>query len=328
MKLSLPWDDQPPAVRRAIRLVGSIGPVYVALVVLALIAQYTEPAVLTERSIRNIIIGSTALGIVTIGQTLTMLIAGIDLSIGSVMSLVTVIAAVEMKAHPDRVNLIVLLCLGAGVGVGIVNGIGTAYLNINPLIFTLASGTAIQGWALHILYSPGGRVTRDFRELARGMLTDTVPNAALYLLVLYVIGTFILRFTAFGQSIYAVGGNEVSARLSGLRTRRIKLTVYVLSGFMAALGGLFLVGRIGSGDPLAGEPFTLDSITAGVLGGTSLFGGIGGLWGGLAGVFIFGLLNTLLNLNKVSSFYQWIIKGAILIGALAVNFLRRKNTTS
>ncbi len=325
MRISLALESQ-SAPRRLLRILGGIGPVYYALVALILVAYYTEPVILTERSIRNIIIGSTALGIVTIGQTLTMLVAGIDLSIGSVMSLITVIAAVQMRDHPDKVGEIVLLCLGVGLGVGIVNGIGTAYLKINPLIFTLASGTAIQGWALHILYSPGGRVTREFREVARGMWTDSIPNAAIYLLVLYGVGWFILRHTAFGQSIYAVGGNEDSARLSGLHTQRIKLTVYALSGVLASLGGLFLVGRIGSGDPLVGEPFTLDSITAAVLGGTSLFGGVGGLWGGLAGVFIFGLLSTMLNLNNVSSFYQWILKGAILIGALAVNFLRRRNS--
>jgi ribose transport system permease protein len=322
--------------RRITRTLGRIGPAYYALVVLLIIATVSQESFMTGPNVSNIIRNSAVLAIVTIGQIATMLIAGIDLSIGSVISLTTVIAGLQMEANPDSAPLVVLLCLGVGLVIGAINGFGVGYLKLNPLIFTLATGTAIQGLNLHLLYSPGGLVTRDFRNLSRGAIGPfecvacpggefgPIPYAAIYLLVLFVIGTWVLKKTSFGLSIYAVGGNEASARLSGIRTARVKLLVYMISSFFAVLGGLFLASRIGSGDPLVGDPYTLDSITAGVLGGASLFGGVGDLWGGLAAVFTLGVLSTMLNFNNVSPFYQFIIKGLILIGALAVGYLRTR----
>lgn len=318
------------------RFLGRIGPAYYALVLLVIIAAASQESFMTGPNVTNIVRNSAVLAIVTIGQIATMLIAGIDLSIGSVISLTTVIAGLQMEANPESAPLVVLLCLVVGLVVGAINGFGVGYLKLNPLIFTLATGTAIQGLNLHLLYSPGGLVTRDFRNLSRGAIGPfecsfcaggefgPIPYAAIYLLVLFVIGTWVLKKTSFGLSIYAVGGNEASARLSGIRTARVKLFVYMISSVFAVLGGLFLASRIGSGDPLVGDPYTLDSITAGVLGGASLFGGVGDLWGGLAAVFTLGVLSTMLNMNNVSPFYQFIIKGLILIGALAVGYLRTR----
>lgn len=300
-----------------------IGPVYYALLALIVFAVVTQPAFSSGAAMRNVLVSSTTLAIITVGQTAVMLVGGIDLSIGPVMSLVTAVAAVQMQSNPELALPIVFLCLGIGLVVGLVNGFAVSYLGLNPLILTLATATAVQGIALAILYSPGGLVTRGFRDISRGSL-GPIPYGVIYILVLYLIASYMLRRTRYGLNVYAVGGNETSARLSGLRVKRIKLTQYVFSGFLAATGGLYLVSRIGSGDPLVGEPFTLDSIAAAVLGGTSLFGGVGDVWGGLAGVLIIGILSTLLNLNNVSSFYQFIIKGVILIGALAVNFLRTR----
>ena len=331
--------QQPFSVRSVTRLLGRIGPAYYALLILLIVAAASQERFLTGPNLTNLIRNSTVLGIVTIGQIATMLVAGIDLSVGSVISLTTVIAALQMESHPEATPGIVLLCLLIGLLIGAVNGFGVGYLRLNPLIFTLASGTAIQGLTLHLLYSPGGSVTREFRELSRGAIgpfdcsfcpggtLGPIPYAAIYLLVLYVVGTWVLKRTVFGLAVYAVGGNEASARLSGLRTERIKLAVYILSSIFAVLGGLFLASRIGSGDPLVGDPYTLDSITAGVLGGTSLFGGVGDLWGGLAAVLTLGVLSTMLNFNNVSPFYQFIIKGVILIGALAIGYLRTRRKT-
>lgn len=323
-------------VRRVTRVLGRIGPAYYALFFLVMIAAASQDRFLTGPTLTNLVRNSAVLGIVTIGQIATMLVAGIDLSIGPVISLTTVIAAVSMESNPEAAPGIVALCLLVGLLIGAINGFGVGVLRLNPLIFTLATGTAIQGLTLHLLYSPGGLVTRDFRELSRGALgpfdcsfcpggvVGPIPYAAIYLLVLYLVGTWVLKRTSFGLAVYAVGGNEQSARLSGLRTERVKLSVYVISSVFAVLGGLFLASRIGSGDPLVGDPYTLDSITAGVLGGTSLFGGVGDLWGGLAAVFTLGVLSTMLNFNNVSPFYQFIIKGVILIGALAVGYLRTR----
>ena len=322
------------------RFLGRVGPAYYALIVLVILAASSQDTFLTGPNVTNIVRNSAVLGIVTIGQIATMLIAGIDLSIGPVISLTTVIAALNMEASPESTPGIVLLCLLVGLLIGAINGFGVGYLRLNPLIFTLATGTAIQGLSLHLLYSPGGMVTREFRELSRGAIGPLectvcpggtfgpVPYAAIYLLVLFVASTWVLKRTVFGLSVYAVGGNELSARLSGIRTQRVKLSVYMISGLFSVLGGLFLASRIGSGDPLVGDPYTLDSITAAVLGGVSLFGGIGDLWGGLAAVLTLGVLSTMLNMNNVSPFYQFIIKGVILIGALAVGYLRTRGKTS
>ncbi len=309
--------------RSLLSILGRIGPVYYALVVLFLFSAWSQPTFTSSRSLTNILVSATPLAIVIIGQTATMLVAGIDLSVGAVISLTTSIAALLMQAHPDSAAPIALLCLLVGVLVGVVNGIGAAYLNLNPLILTLGTGTAVQGLALYILSSPGGLVTRSFREISRGTVSG-IPYAAFILVVLYVVATYILRRTSFGLSVLAVGGNEASARLSGLHIRRVKLAVYVISGFFDALGGLYLAARIGSGDPTIGDPITVDSISAAVLGGTSLFGGSGSLWGGLAGAFILGILGTMLNLNNVNQFYQFIIKGVILIGALTINYLQTR----
>ena len=317
--------DRPQSSTDSIRrLLTAIKPVYFALVALVIISAISEPSFAQLRTARNILVSSTALAIVTVGQTAVMLVAGIDLSVGAVMSLVTAVSALLMESHPEMVGWIVLLCVGIGVLVGLINGILVSYLRMNPLILTLATGTALQGVVLHILYSPGGLVTRGFREVSRGSL-GPIPYPVIILLALYLVGSYILKETPYGLSVYAVGGNENSARLSGLRVNRIKLSLFVISGFLASCGGLFLASRIGSGDPLSGDSFTMDSIAAAVLGGTNLFGGIGDLWGGLAGVFIISILSTMLNLNNVSSFYQWVIKGTILIGALAVEFFETRS---
>ena len=304
------------------RLAQRIRPVYLALFLLILIGIFTQPTFLTLRNVRNIILSTTPWAIATIGQTLALLTAGIDLSIGPVVSLTNVIAAFLMKNHPNQVWGIVLLCIGCGSLVGLMNGVAISRLRLNPFIITLATGTIIQGVTLGIMYQPGGLVTEGFLKVSRAGLGQ-IPYALFYLILLYLIGSFILKRTPFGLSIYAIGGNETSARLSGIRNELVIIVVYSISGFLAALAGLFLASRIGSGDPLVGDPISLDTITAAVLGGTSLFGGVGDLVGGLAGAFFIGILSTVLNLNNVSPFYQWISKGVILIAALALDLWRQ-----
>jgi len=298
-----------------------IRPVFYALFLLCTIGIITQPNFLTIRNLRNIILSTTPWAIATIGQSLTLLTAGIDLSIGPVVSLTNTVAAFLMKDYPEYALGISFLCIALGLLVGLINGLVIAYLRLNPFLFTLASGIVIQGLTLGIMYQPGGIVTPEFLKISRVSI-GVFPLAIFYILVLYAIGSFILKRTSFGLSIYAVGGNQYSARLSGIRIERVLIAVYTISGFTAALAGLFIASRIGSGDPIVGEPISLDTLTAAVLGGTSLFGGIGDLWGGLAGAFFIGTLSTTLNLNNVSPFYQWIVKGFILIAAMAIDLWR------
>ncbi len=303
-----------------------IGPVYLTLVMLIFTAAASQPSFLKEQSIRNVLVSSTPLAIAAVGQTLVILTAGIDLSIGPIISLANLTCAVWMKDHPESAVGIALLCALIGLLIGAANGYAVGYRKLNPFILTLGMGTIIRGVTLSIKDAPGGAVTRDFMQISRAVI-GPIPAPVLYLLVLYLIGMYMLKKTPYGLSVFAVGGNENSARLSGIRTRRVILSVYAISGLLAACAGIFLAARIGSGDPLVGDAFTLDAVTATVLGGTSLMGGIGGLWGTLAGVLIIGILNTMLNLNNISTFYQWIVKGAILIGSLAFDFWRQRRHT-
>jgi ribose transport system permease protein len=310
--------------RRKKTFFQKISPVYYALLLLCVVGAITQPTFLSLRNFRNVIISGTPLAIVTIGQTMALLTAGIDLSIGPVISLTNTIAAFFMKPYPDRVFEIVIICLASGLLIGLANGLAIAYLRLNPFIITLATGTIIQGITLGIMYQPGGLVTAEFGKIAK-ISIGPIPYAIFYIIILYLIGAYILRRTPFGLSIYAVGGNETSARLSGIRTKRVLIFVYMISGFTAVLAGLFIASRIGSGDPIVGDPFSLDTITAAVLGGTSLFGGVGTFTGGLAGAFIITILSTILNLNNISPFYQWIAKGITLIAALAIDLWRKRS---
>ncbi len=303
---------------------ANIGPVYYALFLLIIIGIISQPTFTSVRNLRNIIITTTPWAIASIGQTMVLLTAGIDLSLGSVISLTNTVAALLMKQNPDMMLAIVALCIVSGTFVGFINGIGIAYLNLNPFILTLATSVATQGITLAIMYQPGGLVTEQFLKVSRAEL-GPIPVALLYILFFYLLGWYVLRKTPFGLDVYAVGGNEAAARLSGIRTKRVKLAVYTISGFLAALAGLFIASRIGSGDPLVGSTMATDTITASVLGGTSLFGGVGGLIGSLMGSFFIGTLSSTLNLNNVSPYIQWIVKGLMLIVALALDLWQKGN---
>lgn len=304
-----------------------IGAAYYALVIVFILAAISQPVFFRWRVMANTVVQSTALGIAAVGQTFVILTAGIDLSVGPVISLTNAVAATMLQQEPGRLIEVVLLCLGIGLIVGLINGLAVAYARLNAFIFTLAIGGVVQGLTFQVLYQPGGLAPVSLTQVANGFL-GPIPLPIVYLAVLYVVGSYVLGRTPFGLSIYAVGGNESSALLSGVRTQRVLVSVYVICSLLAAISGLFLTARIGSGDPLVGDPYTLDSITATVIGGASLFGGVGDLGGTLAGVLIIGILSTTLNLNNISPFYQWIIKGLILILALAVEFIRKRQRQS
>jgi ribose/xylose/arabinose/galactoside ABC-type transport system permease subunit len=175
----------------------------------------------------------------------------------------------------------------------------------------------VRGAALAYTTEPVGDITEPIEFLYNGQI-GPVPFAVIFFLVLVAVGVLVLRMTPFGRHVYAVGGNEQVARLSGIPADRVKVIVFVISGVLAAVAGLFSASRMGIGDPIVGEGFELDSITAVVLGGTSLFGGRGGLIGTLAGVWILGLVNNILNLLRVSQWYQQLVKGLIIVAAVAI----------
>jgi len=297
--------------------------IYLILIILFIIPSLISPVFRSYGNISNILHQAASLGIVSIGQTFVILFSGLDLSVGSVISLTTVLGATLMRDSPLAIFLTVLLCLAVGAGIGFLNGFLVSKVKLSPLIATLGMMALIQGVALQIRPYPGGYIPRSFGEIITGSLYF-VPVPAIILVLIITAAIIILRKTVLGNYIYATGGSEENARLAGINIDRVKIFAYAICGFVAAVAGLVLTGRIRSGDPLVGTSFPLDSITAVIVGGTPFAGGQGGVEGTIAGALIIAMLSNMLNLLNVSSFYQYIVKGLILITAVVIYSLRRK----
>ncbi len=209
--------------------------------------------------------------------------------------------------------------VAVGAVIGLINGGSIVYLRVAPFIATLATMTAVRGLAY--LYTDGvsiGNLPSGFTWWGNGKV-GPVPIPVLVAATVVVAMALLLGRTVFGRRLYAVGGNEEATRLSGVRVGRVKVAVYTLTGALAALGGVLLAARLGAGDPKAGQLFELTAIAAVVVGGTSLAGGRGGIWGTLLGALIIGVLDNGLVLLDVSAFYQMVVKGAVILGAVALD---------
>ncbi|WP_180955278.1 ABC transporter permease [Peribacillus deserti] len=268
------------------------------------------------------------LSIASLAQTLTVLTKGIDLSIGSMIGLTNSIAATYMEPISQKAGsqaagilLTVIIVLAAGCLAGFINGAIIVYGRLQPIIVTLATASVYGGIALYIRPTPGGMVPYQYTEILTGRIFDILPASAVVLAVFIFLVWFPLRRSSLGQSLYAIGGNEYSAFVSGINIDRTKLWAYTLSGLFSACAGLLLTAQTASGDPLGSSLFTLNSIAAVVLGGTSLAGGKGGYMGAVAGASILSLVLGLLIFWGVPSFYQNAVQGVILLLALSVGLL-------
>jgi ribose transport system permease protein len=288
-----------------------------AVIALVILFSIMSPVFLTAQNFRNIGIAAAALAAVSFGQTFAILTAGLDLSVGATVALVSVIAAFGMRSH--GIGLGIIEALIAGVAVGLVNGIVITRLKVFPFIATLAMMSILSGLALNL--SSGVAVTglpRGFGDLAYQVLAGIPVPVAIALLVL-AVSHFVLRYTRLGRHIYAVGGNEAAARLSGINTDSVKVAAYVICSFFAAVGSIILTARVASGQPTLGTSLPLESVAAVVLGGVSLFGGRGSVVGVAFGVAFVSILSNGLNLLNVSSYTQLMVIGAALIVAVALD---------
>jgi ribose transport system permease protein len=266
---------------------------------------------------RNIGVAAAALAAVSFGQTFTILTAGLDLSVGSTVALASVIGAFAMRNH--GVTAGILAALAAGTAVGLANGLVITRFKVFPFIATLATLSIASGLALSL--SGGVPVTGlpvAFTDLAYELMLGVPVPVVLAVLVL-IVAYLILRYTRFGRRIYAVGGNEEAARLSGIGIDGVKLGAYALSGFCAGIGSIILTSRVGSGQPALGASLPLESVAAVVLGGVSLFGGRGSMIGVAFGVLFVSILSNGLNLLNVSSYTQMMVIGGALILAVALD---------
>jgi ribose/xylose/arabinose/galactoside ABC-type transport system permease subunit len=293
--------------------------IYVAFVLLTGTLAVISPPFFTVSNIINILRQISVIGILAIGTTMVIITAGIDLSIGSIVALSAVIAA--SFAHPGEYPLIVPLFLGlaAGLVCGTVNGILIAKYKLAPFIVTLGMMTAARGMAL--VYTSGRPVfnlTNAYDEIGIGYLAG-IPLPVIIFAVVILFGIFILHYTRFGRYVYAVGGNELAAKVSGIKTGRIIIAVYILQGLLAGVAGIVLSSRVMSASPSLGEGYELDAIAAAVIGGTSLMGGVGSISGTIIGVLIIGVMNNGLDMLNVSSYWQQIVKGGIIVLAVLLD---------
>lgn len=290
--------------------------VYTALATLVVSASAYSPGFRSLDNVLNILQESILLSLVSIGQTLVILAGGIDLSVGSLVKLSTLVAALIINGHDGMIVPAILVCLGLGMVVGLGNGLAITKIGVAPFVVTFAAFYILRGSAYALSTTPIGSDTPAMDAFYNASFLGIPAVLPLWALV-WVVAWFALHFSAFGRHIYAVGGQQTVARLAGIKVDRIKIAVYVLSGVLAALGGLYELARVSIGDPQVGEGLELDSITAVAIGGTSLFGGRGYIVGTLGGVLLLGVINNMFNLLQVNSFYQDLVKGIMILTAVA-----------
>jgi ribose transport system permease protein len=301
--------------------------IYGIMVLILIVGAVSSPDFRTPQNGFNVLRQAVALGLVSVGQTMVILAAGIDLSVGATISLIAVYTSGLMDGRPGLgvVVPILLLMIAISQLIGFVNALVINELKVAPFIATLGTGSIIQGFVLLYAKAPTGRISPGWDYFAEGMI-GPVPFPVIFLTLLVTIAALLLSKTTLGRHLVATGGSEEIARLSGIRTKRIIFFAYMFCSFTAALSGLFLTSRMAIGDPLAGglnyDRFDLDSIAAVLIGGTRLGGGKGSVLGTVAGVLILSLLNNIFNLVGVSTFYQWGIKGLIILGAVTVYTIR------
>jgi len=325
----------------------------VALAGLVLVGALVVPGFFTRDNLTTVLLHVSINAILALGMTFVIVTAGIDLSVGSVLALAGVLTAATLTSGPvlDAVGATgaalaaVAVGIGLGMAAGLLNGAVIAWLGVAPFMVTLAAMTIARGLAR--LYTGGvpiGFPARDDPRFAAKVaaldalnvlgggripvpgLPRGFPVPALVMIVLALAAAFVLTRTRFGRYVYAVGGNEEAARLAGVPVRAVKLAVYAMAGACAGLAGVLLAGQLRSGGPDAGQLYELNAIAAAVIGGASLFGGIGTAWGALVGALLIGVLNNALDLLGVQSFWQEIVKGGIILLAVLFDVWTKRGT--
>ncbi len=293
--------------------------IFVLLLVMLVVTAIWAPAFFDVQNLVNVARQAAITGVVAVGMTFVILTAGIDLSVGSILALCGIMFALLIKADA-AIPIAILAAMGFGILIGIVNGIGITFLAIQPFIMTLATMAITSGVAL--LISNGTPISFDTDSGVVALLGNGnaggVPGPVMVFVFVAVAGALVLRYLPFGRFIYGIGGGIEAARLSGVRTARVLILVYAISGLCASIAGVITTSRLFVGHPTAGSFIMLDSIAAVVIGGTSLMGGRGSVIGTVAGVLLLAMVANLLNLLGVSPFNQQVAKGAIII--LAVLF--------
>ncbi len=309
---------------RLAQALTGIGPILLALVLVSAVLAVATDTFLTQSNLTNIIVQSSVVGIAAVGATFVIITAGIDLSVGSVVVLTSIVSAYAMKNVGLAGPVAILIALGLGALLGAFNGFSVTWLRLTPFIATLAGLAMWRGLALQI--SQGKTIfgfPASFNFLGSGILFGIAAPLIVVVLV-FVIGHLVLSRSTFGHQVYALGGNREAARLAGIPIRRVEFTVYVIAGFCAGLAAVVLTGRLNSALPSAAMGLELQVIAAIVIGGTSLFGGRGNLIGTLIGVILIGVINNGLTLLNVSPFWVQFSQGLVIFLAVLVDALNQR----
>lgn len=276
-------------------------------------------------NVTNTLVRSVALGIVAVGQTFVILGGSLDLSVAYQVSVTAVVASVLMDGDPGNIWWAVIAVIALGAAIGAINGVIITAFHINAFIVTLGTSLIMRGALNATFDNYAGAVPSEFRPLGYNKVLG-VPLSVFLLLAIVALGWWILRATRFGHHLYAVGESEETARLSGVRSGRVLILAHVICSVAATITGLFIISRLSAGAPWVGPDgdYDLESIAAVVLGGTALAGGRGGVLGTFAGVLILALLDNAFNQLQINTFLKDVVRGAIIIAAVAVYALRQR----
>lgn len=295
------------------------------MVALVIIMSIISPTFFTSRNLINVAKQASITSVIGVGMTFVLITGGIDLSVGSVMALSGTLAASVAVADKNMPILAVIL-VGAALGTlcGLINGVGVSYIGFPPFIMTLGMMTIARG--IPLVYTNGTPIfglSDAFNALANSRILG-IPTLVYYMVVISIIGYVILSRTVLGRQIYGIGGNEEAARLSGVPVARLKMLVYVFSGFLAGIAGILICSRITSGNGTVAEGYEMNAISAAVIGGVSMTGGSGSVLGMVVGAMILTIIQNSFDIMGVNSFYQDIIKGIIILLAVFLDLRGKK----
>lgn len=295
--------------------------IFIGFLIIIIVLSILSPAFLSLTNVLNIIRQTSVHGIMAVGMTFVILTGGIDLSVGSVLAFTGVLCA-GFEHSAWNILLIVIATLLIGSATGLVNGVVITKGRVTPFVVTLGMMSIARGLAL--IYSKGYPISgfkEHFRFIGAGDFLG-IPFPVIIFILIVVLAWVILTQTRLGRYTYAIGGNEETVRLSGINADRYKAIAYTTSGLTSALGAVILTSRLNAGEPIAGTGYELDVIASVVIGGTSLMGGRGSVWGTFIGALLIGTINNGMNLLGISSYFQLVVKGLIIIGAVLVDRLR------
>lgn len=293
----------------------------IALIILMAVITIINSNFLTANNLLNLLLQVTSNALIAFGMTFVILTGGIDLSVGSILALSSALTA-GLLGSGMPVTLAILISLILGCILGMMNGLLISYGKLAPFIVTLATMTIFRGATL--VYTNGNPITKRlsdtflFQFLGQGYIVG-IPFPVIIMFIVFIILYVLLHKTVFGKSVYAIGGNEKAAYISGVKLNKVKIIIYSISGIMASISGLIITSRLSSAQPTAGASYEMDAIAAVVLGGTSLSGGKGRILGTLIGALIIGVLNNGLNIIGVSAFWQQVVKGVVILIAVLID---------